>query len=80
MPYLVAPELGDRDLDFSALVSAWSSAQDPLAGEQVLDRARWDWLEEHGRWFSFKADEIEAYAAKLILLHRWRRLVNQRPG
>ena len=78
--YLVAPELGDRDQDFSAVVSAWSSAADPLAGQEVLDKARWEWVEEHGRWFSFKADEIEAYAAKLILLHRWRRLLAERPG
>lgn len=78
--YRVAPGLADRDQDFTAAVSAWSSAADPLAGEQVLDKARWDWIEEHGRWFSFRADEIEAYAAKLILLHRWRRLGTARPG
>ncbi len=78
--YRVAPELGDRDRDFTAVVSAWSSASDPLAGQEVLDKARWGWVEEHGRWFSFKADEVEAYAAKLILLHRWRRLLEERPG
>jgi hypothetical protein len=77
--YLVAPDLGDRDLDFTAVVSAWSSATDPLAAQEILDKARWEWVEEHGRWFSFKADEIEAYAAKLILLHRWRRLLAERP-
>jgi len=74
LTYIVTPELEDRDNDFSAVLSAWSAALNPLAGLEVLHRARWDWLEEHGKWYSFKADEIEAYAAKLILLHRWRRL------
>lgn len=72
--YLVAPDLADRDLDCSALLTSWSSAPDPLAALQILDKARWEWLTEHGRWFSFRSDEIEAYAAKLILLLRWRRL------
>ena len=72
--YTVTPELADRDLDFSTLLTAWSAAPTPLAGLEILDKARWDWLEEHGQWYSFKADELEAYAAKLCLLHRWRRL------
>jgi hypothetical protein len=74
LTYVVTPELEDRDDDFSSVLSAWSAALNPLAGLEVLHRARWDWLEEHGKWYSCKADEIEAYAAKLILLHRWRRL------
>ncbi len=73
--YVVTPELEDRDDDFSALLSAWSTAMNPLSGLEVLHKARWEWLEEHGKWYSCKADEIEAYAAKLILLHRWRRLM-----
>ena len=50
--------------------------QDPLAALEVLDRARWAWLQEQGQWYSFKADEIEAYAAKLVVLQRWRRLIS----
>ena len=74
LPYVVTPELEDRANDFTGVLSAWSMALNPLAGLEVLHKARWEWLEEHGKWYSFKADEIEAYAAKLILLHRWRRL------
>lgn len=74
LAYVLTPELEDKDLDFSALLSAWSAAPTPLMGLGILDKARWDWLEEHGQWYSFKADEVEAYAAKLCLLHRWRRL------
>ncbi|OHB73333.1 MAG: hypothetical protein A2Z25_00320 [Planctomycetes bacterium RBG_16_55_9] len=76
--YLVAPELGDKDVDYSHVISAWSSAADPQMAMEVLDRARWDWLEEHGGWFSFSTREIEAYAAKLVLLHRWRRIRSEK--
>ena len=74
--YLVAPELGCEQTDFSSVLTAWSAAPDPLAAMDALDKARWAWLEDKGQWYSFKADEIEAYAAKLILLQRWRRLAN----
>lgn len=72
--YIVKPELEDRDNDFSGVLAAWTTATTPLAGLEVLDKARWEWLDAHGHWYSCKADEVEAYAAKLILLHRWRRL------
>ena len=41
---------------------------------EALDKARWEWMEENGGWYSFQAQELEAYAAKLVLLLRWRRL------
>jgi hypothetical protein len=72
--YLVTPELADATADYSGIVAAWSSAPDPLSALEALDKARWDWMEEHGEWYSFQAQELEAYAAKLVLLHRWRRL------
>jgi len=72
--YLVAAELGRTDEDFSDLLAAWSSAPNPLAGQKILDRARWMWLTEHEAWFSFADDEVAAYAAKLVLLVRWERL------
>lgn len=76
--YLVAPEMADKKTDFSPIVSAWSAASDPLAAMEVLDKARWDWLEEHGGWYSFSDCEIEVYAAKLVLLHRWRRILSEK--
>ena len=76
--YLVAPELSDNDTDYSFIVSAWSAAPNPLAAVETLDKARWDWLEEHGKWYSFSAGEIEVYAARLILLHRWRRILSEK--
>jgi len=75
--YLVAAELGRTDEDFSDLLAAWSSAPNPLAGQKILDRARWTWLTEHEVWFSFADDEVAAYAAKLVLLVRWERLSGQ---
>jgi hypothetical protein len=76
--YLVAPDLADKDMDYSAMISAWSAASNPLAALEVLDKARWDWLEEHGSWYSFYAAEIEVYTAKLILLHHWRRILSEK--
>lgn len=72
--YQVTPELADTSADYTSALSAWSSAPDPLAALEALDKARWEWMEEHGGWYSFGAQELESYAAKLVLLHRWRRL------
>ena len=72
--YLVAPELADRKIEYHQIVSDWSGASNPLNAQRVLDEARWDWCEENGGWYSFQACEIEVYAAKLMLQHRWRRI------
>jgi hypothetical protein len=72
--YRVAPELSDGDAEFSAVLSEWSAAADPLAAQQVLDRARWTWLSDHDGWFSYTEDELAIYAARLMLLHRWYRV------
>jgi hypothetical protein len=76
--YLVAPELADQGTDYNPIVSAWSGASNPQTAMEVLDKARWDWLEAHEGWYSFYACEIEAYAAKLVLLHRWRRILSEK--
>lgn len=72
--YLVATDLAATDEDFTTLLSEWTAASTPLAGLRVLIAARWAWLAEHDAWFSFSDDELAAYAAKLMLLHQWRRL------
>jgi hypothetical protein len=71
--YYVEPQLG-ASIDFALTLAEWSAAPNPLAGLKVLDRTRWDWLIRNDRAYSFENDEIAAYAAKLMLLHRWRRL------
>jgi hypothetical protein len=76
--YLVCPELADADMDYSNIMAGWHAASNPLTALEVLDKARWDWLEEHGDWYGFSAAEIEVYAAKLILLHHWRRILAQK--
>jgi hypothetical protein len=72
--YLVAIDLSEAGVDFSDLISEWAASPDPLAGQRVLDQARWTWLKEHEAWFSFGADEVAAYAAKLMLIDRWHRV------
>lgn len=72
--YLVAAELGRTEADFGPLLAEWTAAADPLAAQQVLDRARWTWLSDHDRWFSFTEDELAVYAARLMLLQRWHRV------
>ena len=72
--YLVAPELGDADADFTALGNELAAAADPLAALQAVDRARWAWLGEHEAWFTFGDDELAVYAMRLMLMQRAQRL------
>jgi len=76
--YLVAPELADKKTDYNHIISDWSGASNPLTAFRVLDEARWNWCEEHGGWYNFHACEIEVYAAKLMLLHHWRRILTEK--
>ncbi len=76
--YLVAPELADKKIEYHQIVSDWSGAFNPLNAQRVLDEARWDFCEEHGGWYNFHACEIEVYAAKLMILHRWRRILSEK--
>lgn len=76
--YLVAPDLADRDVDYTHAISTWSAASDPLAAQEALDKVRWEWLDDNDGWYSFSAREIEVYAARLVLLHHWRRILSER--
>lgn len=68
--FTVAPQFYDDKYDFDALMNDWISAANPLAGFEILDNARWRWVNENERWFSFSDDELAAYAVKLLLLSR----------
>lgn len=59
---------------FQRTVQEWAAAPDPLQGLRVLDQARWNWIAQQEPYYSFDRDELVAYAAKLMLLHRWTRL------
>ncbi len=72
--YLVARDIEDPDANLTAVLNEWTGAPDPLAGLRVVDTARWQWLDENDAWFTFGADELVVYAARLMLLDRWRRL------
>ena len=76
--YVTAPHLADLDVDVSEVLADWSAAEDPLAALRVLDQARWEWLRQREAWFSFVDGELAVYAARLMLLHRWRRLGTER--
>jgi len=73
-PYLVAPELGDSEFPFHHPVTDWAGASSPLEAFEILERTRWNWVTEREAWFSFSDDEVAAYAAKLLLLLRSRRI------
>lgn len=72
--YLVATDLLEEQSELSTLVGEWEAASDPLEANKTLIRARWAWVLENSGWFSFKDDEVVAYAAQLMLLQQWRRL------
>ena len=78
--YLVATDLAFSGEELAGLVSEWSAAATPLAGQQVLLRGRWAWLAEHDAWFSFRDDELAAYAARLMLLRQWERITAEGAG
>ncbi len=69
--YVLCPELAETDVSVEQTIAAWSSAPDPLAGLRALDEGRWRWVSEHARYFGFAADELAAYARRLVLLSRW---------
>ena len=75
--YLVAKDLVLEGEDLAGVVTEWASSATPLAGQQVLLRARWAWLAENDAWFSFRDDELAVYAARLMLLHQWDRLATE---
>ncbi|MBT4513431.1 MAG: hypothetical protein HOC20_14655 [Chloroflexi bacterium] len=77
--YLVAPWIGGAGKNFSGVINEWVSASDPFVGLRVLDEARWKWLGDNDGWFTFSDDELVAYGAKLMLLHRWHRLGREVP-
>lgn len=78
--YLVATDLAASDEDFTKVLSTWTAAPTPLAGLRVLIEARWAWLAEHDAWFTFRDDELAAYAARLMLLKQWLRLAEAKEG
>ena len=73
-PYLVAQELGDPESTFERIVPDWTAASNPLEALEILDRFRWNWATNHERWYKFSNDEVAAYTAKLMILHRWQRI------
>jgi hypothetical protein len=78
--YLIAQELAQNKAGVDDVVGEWAAAHDPLEGLQILLESRWRWVSEHDAWFSFSADEVAAYAAKLLLLHRWVRVTPASSG
>ena len=73
-PYVVAQELADTDFPFESVVADWKASANPLKGLETLDKARWNWVSERERWYSFRDDEVAAYTLKIMILHRWRRM------
>lgn len=74
--YLVAPDLADPAIDYTHAITTWSAAPDPLAAQDALDKVRWTWLEDNEGWYSCTAREVEVYAARLMLMHTWRRIMS----
>jgi hypothetical protein len=75
----VAPELGGGEVVVQEGVTAWTGADDPLAGWRSLLLARWRWTTSEERRFSFSRDEVAAYAVKLLLLRDWHRTMGAAP-
>lgn len=76
LEYLVAPEISDPNAEAitNEAVAAWQQAAEPLAALRALDQRRRRWIDDNAGYFTFAADEVLAYAAKLMLVDRWRRI------
>lgn len=69
-----AKYLHEQDYDNLSLTQAALAAQrnpDPREGELMLDRQRWDFLEELSFGHYFDLDFLIVYAYKLNILWRW---------
>lgn len=75
--YLVLADLVNADEPLTLGISDWEDAPTPLAGHRALIRARWDWLAENDRHFTFQNDELAAYALRLMLLEQWHRVMGE---
>ena len=71
--FLVARSLVHDTREAEALATAWAAAGHPLDGFRGLLASRWRWVDRKEPWFTFDDEEFAAYAAKLVLLHRWLR-------
>lgn len=69
-------QTGDTTFEFDhlRLIEAWKAAENPMAGERLLDEARWSFIEQESRQYSFELDECIAYLLKLRLLVRYEKL------
>lgn len=72
--HYVAAELAADPPSLPGLVRDWETAPDPASALESLFRGTWRWIERVRPFYTFEDDELVAYAAKLVLLHRWRRI------
>ena len=76
----VATDLAENGDSADPAVGDWEAASTPLAGLQSLLRSRWVWLAEHDQYYSFRNDELAAYALRLMLLDQWQRIATETPS
>lgn len=62
------------EFDHQRLIESWKAAENPMVGERLLDEARWSFIEQESRQYSFELDECIAYLLKLRLLVRYEKL------
>jgi hypothetical protein len=72
--FRVARALERRSAEVDTAVDLWGAADDPLRAIQALIGAEWRWIEHVEPRYTFQDDEFAAYAAKLVLVHRWHRI------
>jgi hypothetical protein len=75
--YLIATDLATDEADLEPVVREWEAAQNPLDGLRVIMRAQWAWIDQHESWYSFDADELLVYAARIMLLEQWGRVKSE---
>ena len=62
------------------VIAKAAEAADPLAAEKIIDRARWQYLDELGHGHYFEFENVVIYALKLRMLDRYRVIDSPKGG
>ena len=60
------------------LIAKAAETDDPLTGEKIIDRARWQYLEDLMQGYYFEFEVLLVYALKLKLLERYQAIGSER--
>jgi len=73
-PAVYIREPKTEEISIADIVAQAAKAPDPLTAEKILDRFKWQYLDEIARWQYFNLEFLIVYALKLQILERYRKI------